>query len=334
MSGVSIICFAACYSIALVLEWTRLVFRSGVRGAVMLGFAGVGLFAHSVFLYYRATHATGPPLSSEQDWYLVAAWGLVAVYLYLTYYHPTIPFGLFVLPLVLVLIGVAGLLAQAEPYAREPASRVWGTLHGVSIVLATVSVFTGFVAGLMYLWQAWRLKRRRLALRRLRLPSLEWLERVNSRAIVISTLMLGVGVLSGIVLNLINHADRVPVYDPVVLSTLLVFIWLAVVACVGAVYRPARAGRKVAGLTVVSFLILALALTVGLLLESEHGGGFETPSGAEDASITQGKDRYVVANRSDGHVEQPALAGSSTPCRLPCHGSLPLAAFPALGGSA
>src|SRR4030042_325751 len=104
LSGVSILCFAASYCVALVLEISRLLFRSGVRGAVMLAFAGAGLVAHSAYLYYRAVNTAGSPLSSEHDWYLVAAWVLVVVYLYLVYYHPQNAFGVFLLPLVLGLI--------------------------------------------------------------------------------------------------------------------------------------------------------------------------------------------------------------------------------------
>ena len=55
LSGVSTICFAASYAVALALEISRLLFRSGVRRLVMLGFAGAGLVAHTAFLYYRAS---------------------------------------------------------------------------------------------------------------------------------------------------------------------------------------------------------------------------------------------------------------------------------------
>ena len=120
LSGVSIICFAASYAVALALEISRLLFRSGVRGAVMLGFAAAGLVAHTAFLYYRAVNAAGAPLSSEKDWYLVAAWVLVVVYLYLAVLHPKVPFGLFLLPLALGLIGAATFLAKPS---RWPASR-------------------------------------------------------------------------------------------------------------------------------------------------------------------------------------------------------------------
>ena len=274
LSGVGIICFAACYAVTLILEVSRLLFRSGVRGAVMLAFAGAGLVAHSAFLYWRAVSAAGSPLSSERDWYLLAAWVLVAVYLYLVCYHPQTSFGLFLLPLVLCLIAIAAFVADKQPYARGPASQVWGSIHGVSILLGTVSVLIGFAAGLMYLGQARRLKHKLPPIRGLRLPSLEWLGRTNSRAILISVFMLGMGVISGTILNLINYrgrAERLPWSDPVVLGTVLMFAWLLVAVVVGALYRPARQGRKVAYLTVLSFVFLVVALGVGLFLDTKHG---------------------------------------------------------------
>jgi len=274
-SGIGIICFAASYAVALVLEVTRLLFRSRVRGAAMLGFAGVGLLAHSLFLVNRALSMPGSPLSSELDWYLLAAWVLVAVYLYLVYYHPKTPFGLLLLPLALGLIAAGAAFADREPFAREPASRVWGIIHGTSILLAAVTVLIGFVAGLMYLYQARRLKHKLPASPGLRLPSLEWLQRVNSRALVVSMLTLGVGVLSGMNLMLINYRRQqstLPWNDPLVLATLGMFAWLLASVVVGSLYRPVRAGRKVAYLTVASFVFLVVTLSAMLFMNTQHGG--------------------------------------------------------------
>jgi ABC-type uncharacterized transport system permease subunit len=289
LSGVTTICFAGSYLIALLLEISRLLFRSGVRGALMIGIVGAGLVAHSAFLYYRAVQAVGSPLSSEQDWFLLAAWVLIVVYLLLVYYHPRAPFGLFLLPLALVLIAAATWLADPKPFAREPAVKVWGVIHGASILAGSVSVLVGFVAGLMYLWLARRLKHKLPPPRGPRLPSLEWLEKANSRAIVVSVAALGVGVVSGIILNVIDvraRAARLPWTDPVVLSTLLLFGWLFLAAVFGKFYKPLKQGRKVAYLTVVSFLFLAIALGVGLFVETRHWG---SRAGIEPSQPTVGE---------------------------------------------
>jgi len=272
-SGVSIVCFASSYAIAWALELYRLLFHRGARGLATLGFAGAGLVAHTAFLYYRAVHQIGAPLSSERDWYLVAAWVLVLVYLFLAVLHPKVPFGLFLLPLAMAMIGAAKFLASAEPLAREPASKVWGAVHGISIMLAAVSVLVGFAAGLMYFGQVRHLKAKRPLAGGIRLPSLEWLQWANSRAIYASVLMLGIGVLAGMVLNRIHRDDgmsRLPWNDPVVLSTWLMFAWLLVAVVINAFYRPVRQGHKVAYLTVASFLFLVIVLAIGLLAGSRH----------------------------------------------------------------
>lgn len=273
MSGVSITCFAASYTVVLFLELSRLLFRSGIRGAIMLGFAGAGLLAHTIYLAERAASASGYPLSSEQDWYMVAAWILAAFYLYLTAYHRNNAFGVFLLPLVLILVAAGTWLADPTPFERRPALFVWGVVHGISLLLATVAIFVGFAAGLMYLAQDHRLKKKLPPLRGLRLPSLEWLRTLNSRAIGIAMLLLGTGILAGVILNTIysrSEGVQLDWTDPVVLATLLMFCWLTISGGVSALYKPSQEGRKVAYLTILSFIFLICLLTIGFFFDTEH----------------------------------------------------------------
>lgn len=281
LSRVTVICFAGSYIVALALELSRLIFRSSLRGLVMLGFTVAGLVAHTAFLFYQAErinaqlHGVGLPLSSTQHWYLTAAWLLAAMYLFLAISHPRVQFGLFFLPLVLALIGVGHYLADPNPAASPPDPSIWGLIHGVSLLLATVAVLVALVAGVMYLGQAQRLKRKAISPRGLYLPSLEWLQRANGRGLNVGIAMLGVGIVSGMILNVIyaeRHERFVPWTDPVIVATVAMFAWLAACRLAGWAYRPAREGRKVAYLTVVSFVFLVLALAVGLLLETRHSG--------------------------------------------------------------
>ena len=122
LSHVQIFCFLASYTVALALEVSRLWFRSGIRGIVMLGFVVAGWIAHTAFLYnsaVAAVAAAGSPLSSNRDWLLLAAWVLVMVYFYLACYHPATHFGVFLLPLVLGLIAAAR-FADPNTFPREP----------------------------------------------------------------------------------------------------------------------------------------------------------------------------------------------------------------------
>ena len=268
LSGISITCFAASYAVAWLLEFSRLFFQSGARRAVMIGFGGAGLFAHTLFLIHRGYVTFVSPLSSWHDWCLVGAWSLAALYLYLALLRPKNPVGLFVLPCVLALVGFAALASQ-EPFPEAEAARIWGLAHGVFLMLGSVAVLVGFALGVMYLVSAWRLKHKRLPVQGLRLPSLEWLQRMNERMIVASVFLLGLGFLAGIVSNLVNHA--VPWSDPVVWSSSVMVLWMAAAAGFQAVYRPARVGRKVAYLTVLSFVFLLLTMGILLWSSTAHG---------------------------------------------------------------
>jgi ABC-type uncharacterized transport system permease subunit len=298
LSRVSILCFAASYLIVLALEISRLVFRSGVRGAFLVGWAAAGLLAHSIFLYNQAVTSAGAPLSSWRDWFLVAAWFLMLVYLYLFFYHPHNTIGVFLLPLVLGLIGMGWFVVSPAPFARQPASQIWGGIHGASIGLAAAAMIFGFATGLMYLRQNHRLKHKIPPGKGLKLPSLEWLLHAMIRSMAASTALVGVGVLTGMVLNLIDRQppeDRLHWFDPMVLGTSLLFFWLLFALQVAYFFRRARRGRIVAGLAILNFIILVIVLAAGLLLNSQHGGK-KGEGGRGKAEVRIANCQFQIAN--------------------------------------
>lgn len=288
LSGISILCFAASYTAALALEISRLFFRSGVRGAILLAFAGAGLLAQTLFLAYRARTNSAAPLSSEFDWYLVAAWALAAMYVYWTCSHPRTAVGLFALPLVLGLIAAAEFFAKREPFPTSQMSQAWGAVHGIFLLLGVITVLVGFVAGLMHLVHSYQLKHKLQPIQGLQLPALEWLERVNTRAVFVAAAMLAVGFVSGMALNLVNRRqaspESVPWSDPVVWSSGVLLAWQLAAAAFSVFYRPARQGRKVAYLTVASFVCLAIAMGVWLTSTSSHAPASAT--GAKQTSTS------------------------------------------------
>jgi ABC-type uncharacterized transport system permease subunit len=266
----TVLCFALSYAATLLFEITRLFFRSGLRGAIMLGFAGLGLVLHALFLIKRWTdEGAYPPLSSEFDWYLVTAWLLAFCYLVLVFFHPRNSIGIFCLPLVLGLIAAALFWASPEPFPEAEGTRVWRWVHGGSLLVGTVAVMIGFAAGLMYLLAAYRLRHKLPPRQGLELPSLEWLGRVSERAIVVSVVFLLCGFGTGLVLSRLAHG-AIWWTDPVVWMSTVLSAWMAVVAVFNFAYKPARQGRKVAYLTLGTFLFLAMTLGA-LLVGHQHG---------------------------------------------------------------
>jgi hypothetical protein len=98
----------------------------------------------------------------------------------------------------------------------------------------------------------------------------------------------------------------------VIWTSSLLLAWLATAAIFGVVYRPARQGRKVAYLTVASFLFLVLALGLRLFLPSVHSprdGTLSHPTARAttvDAAVAVGGRTYA------GRADAPCAAGCAS----------------------
>jgi ABC-type uncharacterized transport system permease subunit len=279
LSGISIICFAASYAVAFALELAALKQRfAGHRAALAIAIVA-GLVAHSLYLAFVAGEANAISMSAV-EWLLMAAWVLAVVDLAALFYLPRSPTGLVLLPIVLGLV-IGSIYADPEPLAPERSSYLWGTFHALVLMLGTVAVCIGFIAGMMYLVQSYALKHVRSPANGLRLPSLEWLERVNSRALGLSAVFVALGFASGLVMSLARHRGEATYAlgrDPVVLSLAAMLAWLVAAELFRLVYPAARRGRKVAYLTLASFVFLVIALASLTLLDTVHSVSRETLS--------------------------------------------------------
>jgi hypothetical protein len=174
---------------------------------------------------------------------------------------------------VLVLIGVAYLFRDQAFFPRNRALQTWGVAHGMMLLLGTVTVSLGFAAGLMYLVQSWRLKQHVPPPSALKLPSLEWLQSVNRQSLILSACLIALGLIAGVILNALRataNAPAVPWNDSVVITSAVLLAWLLAATLFEWLYKPAQQGRKVAYLTVASFLFLALVVAMLLAGGSQH----------------------------------------------------------------
>jgi hypothetical protein len=142
--------FTASYAAALVLELFYLFRPRPVVRLSALVLGGAGLLAHSLFV------AVNPlPVETPYGSLILLAWVLAMFYLYGSLHHRRVAWGLFVLPLVLGLVLLAGLSpSDATPrtgavswefFALE-GKHFWPVVHGVLLLLAAIGVCVGFVA--------------------------------------------------------------------------------------------------------------------------------------------------------------------------------------------
>lgn len=270
--GISLTCFVGSYIVAMLLDLTRSAVRVPGRGLLTIVFTVAGLFSQAAYLVARAvgqnTAGDVGTLAGWYDWSLLVAWGMATCFLILYLRRPDTSVGLFLLPAVLVVVGLASLTRDWAPFSRVEAVGLWRTVHGLAMMVGAAAVLLGFIAGLMYLTQAHRLKSKQAGRRRLKLPALEWLQGMNRHCLVASTVAVAIGVLAGVVMNL-NQWGNVAWNEGGVVFPLILFAWLLAATLVEFFYRPAREGRKIVYLTLASFGFLVLAMYG--VLSSEHG---------------------------------------------------------------
>ena len=224
---ISITCFFSSYLVVLVLELLRLMGRIPGRGLAVIVMTLVGIFTHICYLLLQASEASefgdAGRLATWSDWALLLALGLAVSFLIFYARRPDTIVGFFFLPAVLLMIGLSIAARDLAPFTRTEAVAVWRSVHAIAMTVGTGAVLIGFLAGGMYLAQSWRLKHKRAGSSLLRLPTLESLARLNRRCLVISTAAVGIGLLSGIVMNL-NRWGHVGWMDRGVLLSILLLL--------------------------------------------------------------------------------------------------------------
>lgn len=304
MANVHVFCFFASYVVALALEGVRFVRQSTVVRSLTLAFGFAGLLAHSIYLVERSRQVDLPPLlSSNHDWLLVLAWVAVFFYLILSTIARDLPIGLFLLPVVLLLIGASdlvdaspGLVQSARDGVSDAAAYRWGMFHASFLVFGVVGVIVGFVFSLMYVVQHRRLKHKQGVQTGLWLPSLATLARLNWWAVILSVPLLTLGMLTGVRLVFLLRKTHGPISfrDPLVIGSAI--LWIVMVIFFGWLIRAGHVGGKQIALrTLWAFGFLLVTL---LGLEVLTGGHqYLRTDSAKAAAVPADSITHEIAHR-------------------------------------
>ncbi len=269
-------CFLVAYALVLCLELIRWVGLTP-RGMLwlmrmLIAMTAIGLLTHSLYLLDRVflsavANQSWRLVFSWHDWGILSAWALAVAYAVLLLRRSESWIGLFVLPLLLILIGGA-IAIPSEPLNQASSASLWRIVHGIAMTLGTMLVSLGFAMAIMYLIQEWRLKAKRAKKGLLRLPSLEYLQSFGSTCLLCSAGSIGFGVLSGVIMNLVkdgqvNWTDRGIVFSGGL------FLWLAVASGVQWHFAKRGRGHITAWMNILSFVIVGIALY--LVVSAPHG---------------------------------------------------------------
>ncbi|HVM62974.1 MAG TPA: cytochrome c biogenesis protein CcsA [Verrucomicrobiae bacterium] len=209
-----------------------------------------GFAFHTVFLYLRG-HALGRcPLTNLFETQAFITWAAVLFFLLIGPSYRVSFLGAFTAPLVLV-ICLAALLSPVDVAGSAPPNHSpWIEFHAAIAVLACGAFALAFVTGGMYLFQERQLKTRRLTSSFLLLPSIEQLDVIHFRLLIMGFGMLTVGMAGGIVSYHIVGHWTIP---KIIWASSVWTLYGAVVAARG---LWALRGRKVAVASMASFTVM------------------------------------------------------------------------------
>jgi ABC-type transport system involved in cytochrome c biogenesis permease subunit len=212
-----------------------------------------GWALQTVALVTRGVSAGHFPIVGAYESLSAVAWSMVTVYLVLEFFTRVKTVGLYVTPVVIGLL-VAALIEYEAPRDLMPALRSdVVTMHVIVMLTAVGSLYVAGGAALIYLFEEWQLKRRRLGGVLGRLPSLATLDRLIFHATLLGLPFLTMGMAAGVIRAETYNVERWW-FDPMVL--LSVGAWAVYALLLWGRMRADWGGRRVAYLAVAGLVLL------------------------------------------------------------------------------
>jgi ABC-type transport system involved in cytochrome c biogenesis permease subunit len=240
------------YGASCIVTLRRLRSAGGGPGLQQANYAAMaaGFALQTIFLYLRG-HALGRcPLTNLFETQVFITWAAVLFFLLIGPSYRVSFLGAFTAPLVLVICLAALVLPVDVVRAQPPSRSAWVEFHAAIAVVAYGAFALAFVTGAMYLIQERQLKTRRLTSSFLLLPSIEQLDVIHFRLLIMGFVMLTAGMVGGIIsYHIVGH------------WTVPKIIWASSVWVLYGVLVVARGlwtlrGRKVAVASMASFALM------------------------------------------------------------------------------
>lgn len=230
-----------------------------------------GFLLHTGALLLQVVSAGRLPPRNPYEALSLFAWLTVLVYLVLELKFQRKIMGAFVLPIVLLATVAAASLPKGPAGVADPALQRTGIwLHVTLVLLGNAALAFTCGVGLMYLLQERQLKSKSLGSMYYRLPSLEFLDGLGHRALLVGFPLLTAGLVTG-ALQAQAAWGRLLTWDPTLVLSLLT--WGLYAGLLQARLTAGWRGRKAALLAIVGFgVLLGAFVGMSVLLGRPHAG--------------------------------------------------------------
>jgi len=249
--------------------------RDPKTGRKATGLLAGAVLAHTFLIGMQTMEAGYAPLVGTTAAVSAFVWLLGLAYLYVELTSDERAMGVFVTTLLAMLAVLPALNPSSEPRPALLRSPLF-TIHVLSMLFAYASFALAFVLGITYVLLFKEIKAKHLGFFYTRLPSLQTLDVMNGRAVVVGWLFLTCGLIIGGVWAMQLHGSSTDsrvqamgIGDPKILFALL--SWVIYSFALFARRAIGWSGRRAAWLSAFAFVLVLLNLVpVGYFLTRSH----------------------------------------------------------------
>jgi ABC-type transport system involved in cytochrome c biogenesis permease subunit len=254
----------ALYAAALAAYVWHFAQRSPVVGRSATTLLVAAALAHTFVIGMQTMEIGHVPVAGATSAISTFVWLLALSYLYIEMTTDERAMGVFILPLLVALQTIPAL----RPGVEDRAAVLQGPLFGVhvsSLLFAYASFALACVIGITYVLLFKEIKAKHLGFFYARLPSLQVLDRMNHRAIVIGWVFLTIGIIVGAIWAAQARGgyssgdprvQAMSLQDPKIFVALL--CWMVYSFELFAARRIGWGGRRAAYLSAIGFVIVLL----------------------------------------------------------------------------
>jgi ABC-type transport system involved in cytochrome c biogenesis permease subunit len=252
--------FYAAAAIAYAIHFSR---RNAGVGKAATTLLLAGAFVHTFAVGMQTMEVRHVPFANPSRAISTFVWLLALAYLYTELTTDERAMGVFILPII-VALQVVPVLDPGFERIDPMLDSAWFWIHVASLLFAYASFALAGMLGLTYVLQFKEIKKKHLGFFYTRLPSLQVLDVMNSRAVTVGWICMTLGVIVGIIWATQVRAampgnPRVEMFSPAD-PKIFVAILTWVVYSFAVIARRAMGwqGRRAAVLSAVGFAIVLL----------------------------------------------------------------------------
>jgi len=255
----------ACAFVGYSLHFAR---RTAISARLATTMLAAATLAHTFIIGMRTMEVGQVPVFDATSAISMFVWLLAVAYLYTEVTTDERAMGVFILPLILALQAIPAFRTDAVPHPAVLRGPLFG-IHVSSLLFAYASFALACVIGITYVLLFKEIKTKHLGVFYARLPSLQVLDQMNQRAIVVGWVFLTIGLIAGVVFAVeANVPAMLSLDDPKILVALI--CWLVYSFELFAARRIGWAGRRAAYLSALGFAIVLLNFVPISYLTSSH----------------------------------------------------------------